>query len=376
MFKIKVKQSIQSLDEVRNNHWVEIDSAFFKSGEYQWDNNSLLKSIPLINSHDHLVGNWYPKSGTNAPYLNSHQWVEDNKISASMAERNKIWENSGKFDLMEKNAPLLVKLGAFKNLFSGVSIVQDHGVQQDPAYYEMFPIEVVKDYAQCHSITLGNWWGGDTPEEEMKKSKGRMPFIIHLAEGLDDETKNEFTLLKKAGLLKQNTLIIHGIALTRSELDDIKAVGASVCWCPNSNNYLIGQTLDIMSCFEKGVNVVLGTDSSMTGSINMLEEIRYAKKEFPIITAKQLYQMVTTNAYRALYVNDAELLDPRKNLLIISKKKEDPFENILYQEIDDVHLMVQKGVPLYGDISFMDHLNVDEKDYYFFKVGNKEKFVV
>jgi hypothetical protein len=24
----------------------------------------------------------------------------------------------------------------------------------------------------------------------------------------------------------------------------------------------------------------------------------------------------------------------------------------------------------------MDHLNVDEKDYYFFKVGNKEKFVV
>ncbi|HOQ80723.1 MAG TPA: amidohydrolase family protein, partial [Candidatus Cloacimonadota bacterium] len=267
MFKIKVKQSIQSLDEVRTNQWVEIDSALFKSGEYKWNSDSLLKSIPLVNSHDHLVGNWYPKSGTNAPYLNSHLWVEDNKTSVSMAERNNIWENSGKFDLMENNAPLLVKLGAFKNLFSGVSIVQDHGVQQAPAYYEMFPIEVVKDYAQCHSITLGNWWGGDAPEEEMKKSKGRMPFIIHLAEGLDDETKNEFTLLKKAGLLKQNTLIIHGIALTRSELDDIKAVSASVCWCPNSNNYLIGQTLDIMSCLEKGVNVVLGTDSTMTGSI-------------------------------------------------------------------------------------------------------------
>ncbi len=60
----------------------------------------------------------------------------------------------------------------------------------------------------------------------------------------------------------------------------------------------------------------------------------------------------------------------------MTNKKEDAFDNILYQEIDDIQLMVQRGVPLYGDISFMEYLNVDENDYYFFKTGNKEKFVV
>jgi len=376
MFKIKVKQAIESIDKVQANQWIEIDSPLFKKAEYQWDSDKILKSIPLINSHDHLVGNWYPKSGTNAPYINSHLWVEDNKVSASFLERNKIWTNSGNFDLLEANAPLLVKLGAFKNLFSGASVVQDHGVLQAQEYYDMFPIEVLRDYAQCHSITLGNWWGGDSPEEEMRKSKGKMPFIIHLAEGLDDETKKEFALLQKADLLQENTLIIHGISLTRSELDAVRKANASICWCPDSNYYLIGQTLDIISCLEKGVNIVLGTDSTMTGSINLLEEIRFAKKKFPEISAKQLYQMVTVNGYRALYLNGADLLNPQKNLLLLTMKKEESLDNILYQEIDDIQLMVQRGVPLYGDISFMEYLNVDENDYYFFKTGNKEKFVV
>jgi hypothetical protein len=28
--------------------------------------------VPLINSHDHLVGNWVPKAGDKRPYLNSY----------------------------------------------------------------------------------------------------------------------------------------------------------------------------------------------------------------------------------------------------------------------------------------------------------------
>ncbi|MBP7562893.1 MAG: amidohydrolase family protein [Candidatus Cloacimonetes bacterium] len=376
MFKIKVKQSIKSIDEVRPDQWIEIDSPYFKKGEYHWDSEHFLNSIPIINSHDHLIGNWYPRSGTNAPYINSHIWVEDNKTSSSVQERNKIWTNDGSFNMMSGNAPLLVKLGAFKNLFSGASIVQDHGTQQVSEYYDMFPIEVVRHYGQCHSITLGNWWGGNTPEQEMIRTEGKMPFIIHLAEGLDENTRLEFSKLKKAGLLKQNTLIIHGICLTRPELDDVKQIGASICWCPGSNYYLIGQTLDIKSCMEKGINVVIGTDSTLTGSINLIEEIRFAHKKFPDIDAKILYRMVTHNAYRAMYINDPELIDPAKNILIMSNKKEYAFDNILHQEMDDIHLMVQKGIPIYGDISFMEYMNVNENDYYTFKVGNKEKFVI
>lgn len=375
MFRIKVKSAISKIESIHHNHWIEIDSPYFKDFDFNYDSEHLLSSLPLINAHDHLIGNWYPRSGINAPYINSHIWVEDNKTSPSVIERNKIWVNDGSFDFLSGNAHLLVKMGAYKNLFSGVSIVQDHAALQADDYYKIFPIEVVKDYAQCHSITLGNWWGGNTPEQEMLRTEGRMPFIIHLSEGLDDNTRNEFTLLKKAFLLKPNTLIIHGICLTPQELGEIRKVNASICWCPGSNLYLIGKTLDIHTCLEKGVNVVIGTDSTLTGSLNLFEEIRFAHKHFPDIDSRDLYQMVTTNASKALFIHDKALLDKHQNVVLLSHKKENIFDNVLYQEFDDIHLMVQRGIPIYGDLAFMEYMNVNESDYFVFKIGQKEKFV-
>src|SRR5690606_29470626 len=60
--------------------------------------------IPLINSHDHLVGNWVPKAGDNRPYPNSHIWVEDMKNSFSFHERSKFWVNDGSFQHLDSAA--------------------------------------------------------------------------------------------------------------------------------------------------------------------------------------------------------------------------------------------------------------------------------
>ena len=113
--------------------------------------------VPLINSHDHLVGNWVPKAGDKRPYPNSHIWVEDMKQSFSFRERNQYWLNDGSFDLLQPTAHSVAKLGAYKNLFSGCGIVHDHGPNQQDAYYDPMPIIVPKRFRQCHSITLGNW---------------------------------------------------------------------------------------------------------------------------------------------------------------------------------------------------------------------------
>lgn len=376
MFTIKVKSSISNPDSIHENYTLEIDSPYFKNFDYQWDTDSKFSSIPLINAHDHLIGNWYPRSGINAPYINSHIWVEENKTSPSVLERNKIWVNDGNFDFLNDNAQMLVKLGAYKNLFSAVSLVQDHATLQSPEYYDIFPIEVLREYAQCHSLTLGNWWGGNSAEQEMQRTHGKIPFIIHLAEGLDKNTQKEFTTLKKGNLLKSNTLIVHGICLSKDELKDIKKANASLCWCPCSNLYLIGKTMDIKTALELDINITLGTDSTLTGSINLFEEIRFAHKLLPDLSSKILYKMITTNAYKALYVNQPGLTDPKKNILIMTHKKDNCFDNIIHQEFDDIQLMVQKGIPVYGDISFMEYMKVDESDYSILKIGNKEKFVL
>jgi len=335
--------------------------------------------VPLINSHDHLVGNWVPKAGDTRPYPNSHIWVEDMKQSFSFRERNQYWLNDGSFDLLQPTAHSVAKLGAYKNLFSGCGIVHDHGPNQQDAYYDPMPIIVPKRFRQCHSITLGNWWGGGTPEEEMALTQGRMPFIIHLGEGTDEVTHGEFALLEKRGLLHANTLMIHGIAFSKKEIETIAKVGASVCWCPGSNYYLIGKTFDIASAMVANANVVIGTDSTMSGEISLIAEFEVIREHFPQIPLKELYRMVTVNAAKALYLDPAyATLNPAnpRNLLILDQMESDPFENLLAMEMMGIKLLIVDGVPRYGDSEYLDLLDTGDNEYTIFRTGNREKFVI
>jgi 5-methylthioadenosine/S-adenosylhomocysteine deaminase len=334
---------------------------------------------PLINSHDHLMGNWFPRSGDNRPYPNSHIWVEDMKKSFSYQERNQYWINDGSFNLMEPHANVLAQLGCYKNIFSGCSTVQDHTPIQPDIYYDSFPITVVKHFRQCHSITLDNWWGGGSCEEELCLSNGNMPFIIHLSEGTDEITRKEYSILKQRHLLQPNLLIIHGIALTKTELKEIAKAGASICWCPTSNLYLIGKTLDIKSCLELGVNVVLGTDSTQTGGINILDEITNAHLKFPEIPMQTLYRMVTVNAAKALYLPpETAILNPAhtSNLLLMDALEHDPLENLLEVNSEHIQLLLHKGIPIYGDAEWLEYFQSLQADYTEFRVGKREKFVI
>lgn len=335
--------------------------------------------VPFINAHDHLIGNWFPRSGDNRPYVNSHIWVEDMKQSFSYLERNRFWINDGSFVLTDPRANLLAQLGAYKNLFSGCAIVQDHAPVQCDAYYDNFPITVVKNYRQVHSITMGNWWGGTTAREEMNLTHGKMPFIVHLGEGTDDVTKQEFTCLKEAGLLKPNTLIIHGISLSREELSELAVAGGSICWCPTSNFYLIGKTLDIHSCLDLGVNVVLGTDSTQSGGVNLLDEITNVHAKFPEISLTEVYKMFTVNAAKALYLPASDaILNPARTseLLLMDALENDPFTNLVEVNSEHIKLLLHKGIPLYGDTEWLEYLDTDTADYITFRVGKREKFVI
>ena len=67
----------------------------------------------LINSHDHLLGTYYPKVG-NGPYENWLPWDNDLKSAPVYEERQQI-ENKD-----------LYLLGGYRNLISGVTHVSDH----------------------------------------------------------------------------------------------------------------------------------------------------------------------------------------------------------------------------------------------------------
>ncbi|MCB5265116.1 MAG: amidohydrolase family protein [Candidatus Cloacimonetes bacterium] len=375
--KIIASLSVIDPDEVRKGQ--ELNIGLPDAEEQSIDIPRSVAYIPLINSHDHLVGNWVPRAGDQRPYANSHIWVEDMKNSFSFQERSKFWLNDGSFDLLDPAALTVARLGAYKNLFSGCGTVHDHAPLQKDEYYDAMPIIVPRLYRQGHSITMGNWWGGDTPEQEMEQSNGTMPFVIHLGEGTDEITKGEFARLKEHGMLKDNTLLIHGIAFTPPEIAEIAKVGASLCWCPSSNYYLLGKTLDIAAVLEHKANVVIGTDSTMSGGVNLIAEFATIREHYPQIPASELYRMVTQNAVKALRLHKRYgALDPEntQNLLLIDQIEKDPFENLMELEMKGIQLLLVDGLPRYGDSWLLDLFPDADAEYTIFRTGNREKFVI
>ena len=372
---IKVDSCVCNPEKIIDEANIRISSFLLKDKNIQFDCSNSIAYPPFINCHDHLISNWYPKAGFGKTYSNVNEWLVEMKKTDSFLERNKIWINDGSFDLTEKVANQIVLLGIYKNLFSGCTVVQDHIPKQKPSYYEDNPINILEDYTQHHSLSMGNWWGGDSAEEEFAKTNDNIPFIIHLGEGIDELAKKCFPKLKKLELLKSNTLLIHGIALTRDQIKECAEAGTSICWCPNSNYYLIGETLDIDACLEYGVNVVLGTDSTMSGGINLLEELKFAHKKFPHIPMQQIFKMITTNAARTLKLPKeyGTISENTSNLLLIKKYEKDPFKNLLKTQMEDIELMIHQGTPISGDVKFLNEFNINEDDYYFF---GEDKFVL
>jgi hypothetical protein len=103
----------------------------------------------------------------------------------------------------------------------------------------------------------------------------------------------EFIELDKWNLLQPNTLMIHGIAFKDYEIMQIAMVKASICWCPTSNFFLIGETLKIDAALRCHANVVIGTDSTMSGATNLIGEFTLIREHFPHIPIRELYRMVT-----------------------------------------------------------------------------------
>jgi cytosine/adenosine deaminase-related metal-dependent hydrolase len=225
----------------------------------------------LINAHDHLFGTWWPRVAPGRPYTNVYHWLDEYEHSAVLYDRG---QNSAK-DMYE--------FGAYRNLISGVTTIADHYKRiEEPEFYNRYPVHVLYKYGRTWLPRLPRrtGWGDDIPVEYNLAMRTGQPYIIHLAEGVDAETAQEMDILTQANALGRNTVIIHGIALRPEDMRLMAEAGASVCWCPGSNLYLYGVTANISALQKARVNITLGTDSSVTGGLNILDEVRIARRAF------------------------------------------------------------------------------------------------
>ncbi len=104
-------------------------------------------------------------------------------------------------------------------------------------------------------------------------------------------------------ILDKSVSLIHANEISRKDLDIIKETGADIIHCPRSNAFFNSKKLPLKKILEKGISVSLGTDSLFSNkSLNLLDELRYAKKIHPGVKSKDLFYMATEGGARALSI--------------------------------------------------------------------------
>lgn len=269
----------------------------------------------LINAHDHLHRNHYGRLG-NPPYANSYEWGRDihDRCAAEIARGRG----------MPARAALLH--GAWKNLIAGATTVVHH----DPWTPELdgpLPIRVAR--IRCaHSL-------GIEPDAIAACHDGS-PFAVHVAEGVDDGAADEIRELDVRGVLDEHLLAVHVVGADDDGVRRLTNGGAAVVWCPTSNQFLFGRTApqELLA----GCDVLLGSDSLLTGAGSLLDELRSART-LGLVDDARLIDSVGRTAAARLQIPSPSL-DPGApaDLVVFSRP-------LLDCDAGDVALVVCAGVP-------------------------------
>lgn len=223
----------------------------------------------LINAHDHLELNHYPRTKFREKYDNAHQWGED--VSARLDEEP--FKTLRAYPLEDR-----CFIGGLKNLLCGALTVAHHNPPHKCLFKRDFPVRVLRRYGWAHSLHF-------TPEAEIVRSYRATPpdapWFIHLAEGTDEIAAGEYQRLKALGCLGKNTVIVHGVGLNSNDSQDYFENVKGIVICPTTNQYLLQKYATDQDVLEPPTWVwglmALGSDSRLTSDGDLLDEMRFAQ---------------------------------------------------------------------------------------------------
>jgi imidazolonepropionase-like amidohydrolase len=308
----------------------------------------------LINAHEHLELNHFGPLRLRDRYDNVDAWIDD--LRPRLRSDRSIRDHA--------RQPLAAKVfvGGLKNLLAGATTVAHH----NPLYREVrrhVPVRVVARYGWAHSLSLQHEPvgargepGGDV-RARCFATPADLPFIVHAAEGVDADAAEEVTRLEALDCLRANTVLVHGVAITPQQWTRILARGASLVWCPASNQFLFGRTTDVRQLLDRfpdaAERVCLGSDSRVTGSRDLLDELRAGAAAAPVRPA-ELLRMVTSAAARVLRLRDAGRLavGAPADLVVLPPSEGDAADAVLAATRRDVALVAIGGRPIVGATIF------------------------
>lgn len=154
-------------------------------------------------------------------------------------------------------------------------------------------------------------------------------------------------------------LFIHAVPFDDDDLVEAMGAGAHFVWSPSSNILLYGRTAPIGRMLELGLPVALGPDWTVSGSDELLSEMRFAldwaaAEGVSQVTPESLVEMATIGGADAVDL-DASIgrlaPDLRADVVVFGRvASSDPYLAVTDSRAADVRLVMIDGRAYYGDL--------------------------
>ena len=275
----------------------------------------------LINSHDHLDFNLFPKTG-NRIYNNYTEWGKE------IHDQNKKIINA----VLKIPQHLRTQWGLYKNLLNGITTVVNHG---EKLKINNNLINVIQNNYCLHSIQFEKNW-------KLKLNRifaKNKPFVIHVGEGTDDASHREIDELIKWNLFKRKIIGVHGVAMNEEQATAFEAL----VWCPASNYFLLNSTAAIDELKTK-TSILFGTDSTLTASWNLWEQLRLARNTL-LMTDAELFDSITQAAATTWKLNSIASIEVNRqaDIIVANSNNKNGFDAFYSLNPEDFQLIMHKG---------------------------------
>ncbi len=317
-------------------------------------------SAALINTHDHITyAQNSPYTDTGERYEHRHDWRSGKNGHTKLTTPGGATPDQvrwAELRFLLSGATSTVGSGSVAGLLRNLDKAADEiGLAQKPVDFETFPL------GDSNSTQLTSGCGYPSIRTAASIA-GDDAFLPHVAEGISDFAKNEFTCLSTTtgggqDLVAPKTAMIHSIGLTAADYADIGQRGGSVIWSPRSNITLYGDTAEVPEAARLGVRIALGTDWIATGSMNLARELKCAdtfnKTYFDAFFSDvALWRMVTVDAARATATDDVIgdlVVGKIGDVTVFAGKDHKDHRAVIDAAPQDVVMVMRAGKVLYGD---------------------------
>ncbi len=317
----------------------------------------------LINPHDHGTYDFLPRWKHTKLFQERYAWQKESDYKSF----------KGAYTSVSAKAHCeAIKWTELRQLISGVTAIQ--GVSTNVGACASGWIRNLDDSKGNSLISgykidthvvpaIGSVTDGDVNGWKSGLGSGALSgVVLHVAEGVNKASTQEWYDLVKKGMALPHVALIHATGLGGVELAEARMNDIAIIWSPQSNLDLYGDTTRVPTAWNLGMTVALGPDWTPSGSINQLDEMKCAKRFSDkrwggFLTDEMVVRMTTVNAAKAVGAGDfiGRLgTGYYADLAVFAGDRGQPFASVIAARPDKVKLTIVGGRALFGDADLMD----------------------